>query len=165
MAGVFRRRGISSRPRRGSDIPPPSTSARLWDASIAAAKVSGGLVLAFAMVSLPHLDLHIGRFLAAMAPEPVVRFFTSNDDIVDPSKVRAIASRVEDGFERPDSIAAPNSRKTFGLGSSKQDVAAAQGQPVNSGSDIWRYGDSEVYFVAGHVIGWRDAPRDPLKLR
>jgi hypothetical protein len=165
MAGVLRKRGNSRRPRRESDVPPPGDSARLWDASIAAAKVSGGMVLALAIFSLPHLDLHIGRLLGAMVPEPVVRFFASNDDLVDPSKVRAIATLVEDDFQRPDSVAAANNRKTFGLGSSKQDVVSAQGQPVGSETDLWRYGDSEVYFVAGRVVGWHNAPSDPLKLR
>ncbi len=57
------------------------------------------------------------------------------------------------------------SGQRIGLGSTKEEVRAIQGPPTSESDDIWYYGDSEVHFTAGRVVGWRDSSANPLRLR
>jgi hypothetical protein len=114
------------------------------------------VVVAFALLSLgSHLDLAALRRVGTMLP----------DAVPDPDGLRTAASHARIDFDTlaPKSGSMP--RQTFGMGSSKETVLAAQGRPTDSSGAIWRYGASEVYFVADRVAGWRNSPSDPLKLR
>lgn len=54
----------------------------------------------------------------------------------------------------------------FTLGSSKLEVFAAQGPPDSFSSNLFRYGNSNVYFEDGIVIGWDNkSPRLKVKLK
>jgi hypothetical protein len=125
----------------------------LWHVSRLAAKLSGMVVVSFSVLFIPHINLNTLRHVGTMLPDP-------NTDAV-----RAAESRVKHGL---DSLAPPLdsiSRPAFGMGSSKETVLAAQGRPTSTRGGVWRYGDSEVYFVADRVAGWHDSPNDPLMLR
>jgi hypothetical protein len=129
------------------------------------AQISGAVMLACLFLSLPRLDLRLGKRLQAILPESVVHFFSSDAPIADAARVHTVESRAKEDFQQ---LAPPNGsadRKTFGMGSTKEEVLAAQGSPDSSGGNLWRYGDSEVYFLADRVVGWRDTPANPLRLR
>jgi len=67
------------------------------------------------------------------------------------------------GVNTPDS---PEARKGhFTVGSSAEEVLAAQGLPAEMEDGVWRYGYSEVFFKDGRVVGWRTSPQAPLKAR
>jgi hypothetical protein len=120
------------------------------------AKLSFMVVVAFALLSLgSHLDLPAFRRVGAMLP----------DAAPDPDGLRTIQSRVKSGFDTLAPTYGSMPRQTFGMGSSKETVLAAQGRPTSSSGAIWRYGASEVYFVGDRVAGWHDSPNDPLRLR
>ena len=53
----------------------------------------------------------------------------------------------------------------FTVGSTKNDVVRIQGPPTSIAGDVFRYGDSEVYFQYGRVQSWREDPGSPLKAR
>lgn len=53
----------------------------------------------------------------------------------------------------------------FSKGSSKAEVRAAQGTPMQESERTWDYGPSRVYFEGDHVSGWHESPLQPLKLR
>jgi hypothetical protein len=53
----------------------------------------------------------------------------------------------------------------FTMGSSKDMVARVQGQPSSKTDTVWMYGNSEVQFIGGRVVAWRNAPRNPLRVR
>ena len=54
--------------------------------------------------------------------------------------------------------------KVFGIGSTKEEVRAVQGQPLSETERTWMYNVSRVYFERGRVTGWYDSPLDPLKI-
>jgi hypothetical protein len=135
-----------------------------WDLSIILAQISAAVVLACLFFSLPRLDLHLGKRIEALLPESVFHFFNSNAPIADPARLHTMESHLEHDFKATPANDS-GGQKAFGLGSSKEEVLAAQGSPSSSSGNIWRYGASEVYFVSGRVAGWRNTPGDPLRLR
>jgi hypothetical protein len=136
--------------------PPARPRSFLWHASCLLARLSLGVVVACALLSLgSRLDLPAFRRVGAMLPDPVP----------DGDAIRTAASRARINFDTLAPTSGSMPRKTFGMGSSKETVLAAQGSPTNESGAIWRYGASEVYFVGDRVAGWRDSPSDPLKLR
>lgn len=63
------------------------------------------------------------------------------------------------------SISVPQTPQTFSIGSTKEEVRAAEGTPLFETSALWDYGLSKVYFRDGHVVGWESSPMRPLKVR
>jgi hypothetical protein len=53
----------------------------------------------------------------------------------------------------------------FGIGSTKAQVRAIQGQPLREWANVWEYGMSKVYFDRDRVSGWYDSALDPLLVR
>jgi curved DNA-binding protein CbpA len=62
----------------------------------------------------------------------------------------------------PDAMVDPSVR-SFGLGSTKNEVLAVQGTPTMFSQSTFGYGRSEVYFQYGKVVGWKDDPATPLR--
>jgi hypothetical protein len=125
----------------------------LWHVSRLFAKLSGMVVVSCSVVFLPHVDLRTLRHVGTMLPDP-------NTEVV-----RAAESSVKNGFDKLAPTLGMVSRPTFGMGSSKETVLAAQGRPTSTRGGVWRYGASEVYFVGDLVAGWHNSPNDPLMLR
>lgn len=53
----------------------------------------------------------------------------------------------------------------FTIGSTKDEVLAAQGTPDSFGEDYFRYGYSTVYFKNGRVTSWENSALKELKVR
>ncbi|MHB8534183.1 MAG: DnaJ domain-containing protein [Sulfuricaulis sp.] len=64
---------------------------------------------------------------------------------------------------KPVTETALSTLKTFGIGSTKAEVKAIQGNPFNENSTRWDYGLSQVFFRDGKVIRWYESPLAPLK--
>jgi hypothetical protein len=62
----------------------------------------------------------------------------------------------------PDAMVDPNLR-SFGVGSTKNEVLVVQGTPTFFSEDAFGYGGSEVYFKSGHVVSWKSDPGAPLR--
>lgn len=54
--------------------------------------------------------------------------------------------------------------ETISYGSTVGAVIAIQGPPTRQIGDTWFYGESEIYFLDGKVIGWRHMPGSALKI-
>ncbi len=88
------------------------------------------------------------------------------------SKVYFVEGKVRRWEESPDSPLRvkiiPDQEKSgtgyFDVGSSKEEVLAAQGPPDRDAGDVWDYGVSRVYFNNGRVREWRETPFNPLKV-
>jgi hypothetical protein len=65
----------------------------------------------------------------------------------------------------PSGTAARNSPGYFTVGSSKDEVLAAQGTPTAFSKTQWIYGSSSVRFVDGRVVDWDVWPGFPLQAR
>jgi hypothetical protein len=65
----------------------------------------------------------------------------------------------------PSSIPAPAITQ-FTRGSSKDEVRAIQGAPLNETEETWDYGLSHIYFDrGGRVSGWQESPLEPLRIK
>lgn len=57
-----------------------------------------------------------------------------------------------------------NTDEFITYGSTVGAVISIQGPPTNQIGDTWFYGESEIYFLDGKVIGWRHMPGSTLKI-
>lgn len=64
---------------------------------------------------------------------------------------------------KPFTETSPSTFRTFGIGSSKAEVKAIQGNPLSENDTRWDYGLSQVFFQDGKVTGWHEYPLNPLK--
>jgi len=53
--------------------------------------------------------------------------------------------------------------KSFGRGSTKNDVLAILGKPIQETDRVWDYGASQIYFDANRVTGWHGSSLFPLQ--
>jgi outer membrane protein assembly factor BamE (lipoprotein component of BamABCDE complex) len=53
----------------------------------------------------------------------------------------------------------------FTVGSTKDEVLAAQGTPTEFSGQVWRYGSSSVFFSGDKVTSWDVWPSSPLKVQ
>jgi DnaJ domain len=63
------------------------------------------------------------------------------------------------------SISMPQTPRTFSVGSTKEEVLAAEGAPLFETAAFWDYGLSKVYFRDDRVVSWESSPMRPLKVR
>jgi len=54
---------------------------------------------------------------------------------------------------------------TFTVGSTKDEVLAAQGTHTRFSDTLWEYGYSSVRFAGGKVTGWEISAASPLRVR
>ena len=59
----------------------------------------------------------------------------------------------------------PTSSKYFTLGSTRDEVIAAQGTPNQYSERMFKYGYSTVSFENGHVVSWHESRASPLNAR
>lgn len=64
---------------------------------------------------------------------------------------------------KPLTETSPSTLKAFGVGSTKAEVKAIQGNPLSENDTRWDYGLSQVFFQDGKVTGWHEYPLNPLK--
>ncbi len=145
----------------------PRSSA--WRLSMAAAK---GIVLFVAVVSAIYFVSNPEAFtdlLHLRVPSSISRFFTSPVPL--PEEVIAkesekVRERVADTL-KPAKNARRGQGKTAYLspGISAEDVLRIEGQPDRMEADVWYYGASRVYFIAGRVANWNSSSERPLKVK
>lgn len=146
----------------------PRSSA--WRLSRAVAK---GVVLFVAIVSTIYFFTNPNglRDLAGGAiPSSISRLFTSDVAIPEDAIVKGrddLRQRVADTM-KPAKKARKSQAKTppyLAIGIAAEDVLKIQGQPDRMDADVWQYGTSRVYFVAGRVAGWSSSNERPLKVK
>ena len=55
--------------------------------------------------------------------------------------------------------------ESFGIGDSEATVLRIQGKPTLRTGNVWHYGESQITFVAGRVVGWNNSSASPLLVR
>ena len=66
----------------------------------------------------------------------------------------------------PASAMEANAAPGFSYGSTKEEVRAIQGNPLQESTTIWFYGQSQIRFDRnGRVIGWTESPYQPLRIK
>lgn len=152
--------GRQSSQKRGADCPYDASLPEplLWRLAAAFAKVACVVVVAVVLLLLASHYRHLKDVLGALVPDAAMRNMLPEDaaERVDRAKKKL---GTELGRQQ-----AP-SRRTFGLGSTQADVLAIQGAPDRKTDSTWWYGESEVYFAGGLVVGCKAAPGSPLRMR
>ena len=155
------------RPIEENDREPYRISGRptlLWDCSLVLSRVAAVITLMATLLLLFNSSLHLGKFLVAVLPAGVVRYFTTDAPVIAPTVIRDVESKIsrelKEATKSPRKEAGPEA-PSFGMGSTKKEVLSAQGSPTSTGDNLWRYGQSEIYFVAGRVVGWRTSAENP----
>ncbi len=131
----------------------------LWELSHALAVITGIIVLAVVLVVAFSRSWHLKESLDAIIPD---RWFSSLAESKVPEHVEELRERAAEDLRKPPGSA---ERKRFGIGTTKDQVRAIQGNPDQATDTTWRYGASEVYFVQDRVVGWRVSSSSPLYLR
>jgi hypothetical protein len=62
----------------------------------------------------------------------------------------------------PPPRSAAQSTGGFSVGSTASEVLEAQGPPTELTDNVWRYGESVVYFKDGKVVRWKTTEENPL---
>ena len=150
-------------PPPAAPVPPVATSTielvprrrvRLWVIALLALALAGG-----AYVAVTQLGREQRRQLDAGAVAVISRDAAMTDDAAMlPDAAPDVDAAVAD--DAPSTYRPPSTATTFGLGSSHDDVLAAQGQPTRRLTVVdeeWSYGFSIVTFnKRGKVAGWWD---------
>jgi hypothetical protein len=144
----------------------PLRSTLAWDLGTTIGYISIGIWALVLLVLLLSGAFDIRERVTALLPKDVAKFF-SEQWSVKPEEVE-MASKIAKAAKAAKEVAPV---KTAGrpagitMGSTKEEVIAAQGQPASVDGNTWRYGASEIYFVSDRVVGWKDSPENPLRLR
>lgn len=169
-AATAKRLSIKGRPPFGGDndlYRAPRAGSLLWSVSRFLAKAAGLVVVATLLLLALSRPLDLRRRFAAILPDSVEGFISSDSTASDQASLDAIRSKVAVKADviQPEQGRSAGRVPSFGIGSTKEQVRAAQGSPSTESDTVWRYGASEVYFAGGRVVGWNAAPANPLRTR
>jgi hypothetical protein len=146
------------------------------EASAPAAGTSDGAAPTIAMPATPQNDAYftagsaLGKVYAVQGVPSQTRgdvWFYGKSKVF---FVDGVVSRWEEDSDnplktKPLTEASPPTLETFGVGSTKAEVKAIQGNPLSENDTRWDYGLSQVFFQDGRVTGWHEYPLNPLKTR
>jgi hypothetical protein len=139
-----------------------SLSSKVWTLSTTVAVCSLGLVILAVLLTAIAGQRHLLESVSAIVPQPVHDFFEKPVNFVGPK----IPDQVKGTVERAAPGAAPDYRLVgFTVGATETDVLRIQGRPGRTVGSTWFYGESEVQFVAGRVIAWKNSSKNPLRIR
>ncbi len=144
----------SSRPYDAS-LPAPM----LWTLASALAKVSIVIVAGVTVLLLSGQERYLRRAIDALIPDGVVKSAADHA----PSRIEAVEKKL--GTDRAKVRSGAPSAQAFRIGSTRRQVRMVQGNPDRESDSTWWYGNSEVYFAGGRVVGWQVAASSPLKTR
>ena len=139
-----------------------SWSALAWNLSTTLALVSIGLVVLAILLTGAASELHIIDKLAVLIPQPLRQWFDQPTNYTSPQLPEGVKKAIAQATPKP-----TERRKGagFSIGSTEAEVLRIQGRPNRTSSSTWFYGESEVHFLGGHVVAWRNSPRNPLRIQ
>lgn len=137
---------------------PAKLSSPLWRISHALGVFAGCIFAAGLVVFLLGRSWNLQRHLDMLLPD---QWFRTLGNIQIPRRMH----RLRDEAARDLRQVGKTQPGSFGLGSTTEEVLSVQGKPDEMSSDTWHYGQSEVYFQRGRVVGWRMSETAPLKAR
>ena len=143
-----------------------------WEFSLAVGRVALGLVCLALIVTVVRHIPSVSDSLVKVLPQPIADFLRDEKRTPPPqgNKIEELRSRVTGSVFDDSKSARTEARsrsdpRSFGMGSTKEDVAALQGTPTRRTDSTWVYGESEVYFAGDRVIGWRNSTANPLRVQ
>lgn len=143
---------------------------RAWRLSMTIAK---GTVLFVLVVSTVYFIANpdgFQDFTARAIPSSITRLFTSDVSIPEEGIVKEsqqIRKRVADTLT-PSKKARKGQAKAaayLAIGIAAEDVLRIEGQPDRMDGDVWQYGASRIYFIAGRVASWSNSSGRPLRVK
>jgi hypothetical protein len=133
----------------------------VWNVSKIIAVCSLCLVLLAVLVTAIAGHIRLLNVLSLVVPQSVQEFFEQPTDIVVPTIPNNVKATVGRAAPRP----ADSQSTGFSIGAAEIEVLKIQGRPSRVGRSTWFYGESEVQFVAGRVIAWKNSSKNPLRIR
>jgi hypothetical protein len=82
-----------------------------------------------------------------------------------PPRSRGLSSAGTGPFQAAAPVSRASQKAAFGIGSTRAEVLAVQGEPTLQGDDVWQYGGSKIYFERGRVSRWSVEPGTPLRVQ
>lgn len=110
------------------------------------------------------------HYTPGRSPAPTVKILepqkndTGKKTVTNPMLLATPVKSSENLAGLPASSLKPETEELISYGSTVGAVIAIQGPPTSQIGDTWFYGDSEIYFMDGRVIGWRHMPGSALKI-
>ena len=142
-----------------------SWSSRTWRSSLLIGKLSLTVIAGTGALYLYDADLFRRMNPAGFLPEPVQQFYSSDRALVDSAEFQRLESQAKRQVREAVGRGREAKGDFFTLGSDEEQVLRVQGKPVQKSGAVWRYGDSEVHFVAGRVAAWKSSPGNPLRAK
>lgn len=132
-----------------------------WASSIVVAPIALAIALIGVIIAASTGEIRLPTAVTSLIPESAKELFERARDIV-PLELPQV---VDEGAKRAARKRAEGAAEGFTMGSSEDVVRAVQGPPTRILASTWYYGESEVYFAGGRVVGWKDSSKNPLKIR
>jgi hypothetical protein len=139
-----------------------SFASAVWAASHVLGVVAIGIAAIGVLVAALAARSPLSGVLGSVIPNFISDIF-SNPDAISPTLPKGITELAAEAAPTP--VKRRSSTATFTIGSSEETVLRCQGRPSRISGGAWFYGDSEVHFVAGRVISWRNSSKNPLKVQ
>ena len=139
-----------------------SWSAAMWNLSTAVALVSVGLVLLAVVMTATAGHFRLLDRFASFVPAPVREWFEQQTELAIPAIPDEVSSSIGRSAPPPAEKRRP---ARYTVGASQAEVLTIQGRPNRVFGSTWYYGESEVQFVAGRVVAWKNSSKNPLRVR
>jgi hypothetical protein len=142
----------------------PSLGLWLWEMSHVLALFTLGIVALALLITALAGRVGISDTLGESVPTSIRDFFNRPAHVETPQLPGQVKEAIGNLGPPP---AQPRNEPTGGfiVGSSQEKVLKIQGQPTRIAGSTWFYGESEVQFVAGRVVSWKNSSTNPLKVR
>ena len=122
--------------------------------SLVVVAVGGSVIVASGRFEIRHKA-------ANLVPRGVYNFFEQRTSLPEGSNfgqrarnaVTAAAPQSETSYGRT---------QNFSIGDLEREVLRIQGEPTRRSGNIWYYGESQVTFLGGRVVGWTNVSSHPL---
>ena len=169
------RRSRESEDRRVNDIELKpwkfgGPTSPVWRVSMTVAKLAVLVVLVVSVIYFVSNPEGFRDLTAGAIPTSISRLFTSDVAIPEESILKGredLRQRVVDTLRPAKKRARKGEAKAapyLGIGTAAEDVLRIEGQPDRMDADVWHYGPSRVYFVAGRVVNWTSSKERPLRV-
>ena len=139
----------------------------VWDLSAVLGRIAVGILCLLLIVVVIRQSPTLKKRMASVLPRAIAEMFDDAPRGESTTFERGRSGAVDrtlDALQPQDAPSAPATRR-FGVGATKEQVLAVQGNPSRRTDNTWYYGQSEIYFASDRVVGWKSSSANPLLVR